>query len=98
MLDLAAIRGVITAIHAPTGEINDDIRAVDDTRPIAHLKCIPTHTIPLGLAGMPADDGDEVALLMEVPRKNAPEMPTSSGYNDAQRRRRHFDPIVANSE
>jgi hypothetical protein len=91
VLNFSAICRAVPANDAFTSEVDDDISAVDHTRPIAHFTAIPAHAAPFCLAKMTADHRNGMALLVQVPRENGSEMTTSPWNDDAQRRKRHLD-------
>src|SRR5205085_11009171 len=72
--DLALVLRVVAAIDATTGQIDDDVRAVDDVRQVAPWN-----------AGAPADDDHLASRRAEVFGQQSAEVASASGDDDLRR-------------
>ena len=68
--NLASIGGRVAAIDAPTGQVDDDVGAVDLMQPAPGRPAIPRHHAPWRSAQTPAQDDDLVALAVKSAREH----------------------------
>src|SRR5580700_8588251 len=81
--DVRAIRGVVTAIDGAAGKVDADVGAVQQILPIADVEAVPANGAPGRWGRTAAEDGDVVALRVEVASQHRSDLPRSAGDDDA---------------
>ena len=83
--DLAPVRGVIAAVHAASGEVDDHVRAVDLRPPVAARRRIPRERFPRSRPRTPAEHDDLVTLAVKGAGEDGADLAGAAGDDDLHR-------------
>ena len=74
--------GVVPAVDAAAGKIDDHIRAVEFLRPRTESRGVPGDGSPWSLARMAAEDDNLMAVGAKRPRQERPDLTRAAGDDD----------------
>jgi hypothetical protein len=82
LFDQAPILGIVSAVHAPPGQVDHGVRRVDFGSPFAYRLGIPTGHPPRSIRGVPAEHDHVMAVGDEGTGQQRTDLPGSSRDNN----------------
>jgi hypothetical protein len=80
--DLVTIPGVVSAVDAPSGQVDHDVASVDLPLPITRRRTVPRHDAPWTDGGVTAQHNDVIAGLMEGAGEYRSDLPGAAWNNN----------------
>ncbi len=85
VLDRTAVGRRVAAIHAATGEIDKDVRALQMRGPITQACAVPAHDLPGRESNAACNHHNMLTLTMEMAGKQVSHLAAAAGKNDSKR-------------
>ena len=75
--------GVVAAVDAPSGQIDDDVATIDRLGPGTKIIAGPGDSLPLCWFRLTTDHGDVITVFVKVSRKQRADLPGAPGDCDS---------------